>query len=619
MKYLVLIPDGMADVGVAQLDGLTPMQKAYKPCMDALAKESKVGIVSNVPEGMVPESDTANMAILSFDPKVYSRGRSPLEAVSMGIDMLPDETAFRCNLVTLSEEEDQYEDRIMVDHSADEITTAEADELIKALQEHFGNQERKFYTGVSYRHCLIWKNRPDSYPFMRPHDILGQRIRAHLPIAEGGEEYYAFMKESYEVLKDHPVNQARRARGLRPANSAWLWSPGKKPALPSFREKWGIDGVVISAVDLIKGIGLCAGMKSIDVPGATGNVHTNYDGKAQAAIDAFKSGADFVYVHVEGPDECGHRGEIDNKVLSIELIDHKILKPVYEYLINCGDDFKILVLPDHPTPLEIRTHSSEPVPFMLYDSRKEYTGVERFDEQSARMTGISIEHGHDLLDTVIEKSSTNAQSTSDKSQGASSFASNFFDYVEIFVLSITMVLILFTFCARLCRVDGESMKNTFSDGQPLIISDLFYVPDNGDVVVFHQTERFQKPLVKRVIATGGQQVVMSFEKKTIVITDVETGERIDYSDEFATYYNSDKTDFGDQYEWRDNLSSTNSLNAIYNEEDGTYTFTVPEGMLFVMGDNRNFSADSRTIGFIDERTVLGKAIISLKPFTIYTD
>ena len=256
---------------------------------------------------------------------------------------------------------------------------------------------------------------------------------------------------------------------------------------------------------------------------------------------------------------------------------------------------------------------------MLYDSRKEYTGVERFDEQSARMTGISIEHGHDLLDTVIEKSSTNAQSTSDKSQGASSFASNFFDYVEIFVLSITMVLILFTFCARLCRVDGESMKNTFSNGQPLIISDLFYVPDNGDVVVFHQTERFQKPLVKRVIATGGQQVVMSFEKKTIVITDVETGERIDYSDEFATYYNSDKTDFGDQYEWRDNLSSTNSLNAIYNEEDVTYTFTVPEGMLFVMGDNRNFSADSRTIGFIDERTVLGKAIISLKPFTIYTD
>ena len=619
MKYLVLIPDGMADLGVAQLDGLTPMQKANKPCMNALAKESMVGIVSNVPDGMVPESDTANMAILSFDPKVYSRGRSPLEAVSMGIDMKDDETAFRCNLVTLSEDEDQYEDRIMIDHSADEITTAEADELIKALQEHFGNDERTFYTGVSYRHCLIWKNRPDSYPFMRPHDILGQCIKEHLPIAEGGEEYYAFMKESYEVLKDHPVNQARRARGLRPANSAWLWSPGKKPALPSFKDKWGIDGAVISAVDLIKGIGLCAGMRSIDVPGATGNVHTNYDGKAQAAIDAFESGVEFVYVHVEGPDECGHRGEIDNKVLSIELIDQKILKPIYEYLANHGEDFKILVLPDHPTPLAIRTHSSDPVPFMLYDSKKEYSGVDGFDEQSAQLTGINIAHGHDLLDMMIEKNENTISSNQVKKNKAGSLASNFFDYLEIFVLSITMVLILFSFCARLCRVDGESMKNTFDDGQPLIITNLFYTPDNGDVVVFHQTEKYQKPLVKRVIATGGQKVVLSFSEKSLLITD-KNGNKVNFSDEFATYYNRDKTDFGDQYEWHNNLYSIdNPLNADYDEENDTYTFVVPEGMLFVMGDNRNHSADSRSIGFIDERTVLGKVIVRLKPFTIYTD
>ncbi len=619
MKYLVLIPDGMADVAISDLENLTPMQKANKPCMDALAKESLVGIVSNVPEGMVPESDTANMAILSFDPKIYSRGRSPLEAVSMGIDMQPDETAFRCNLVTLSEEQELYEDKIMIDHSADEITTAEADELIKALQEHFGNEERKFYTGVSYRHCLIWKNRPDTYPFMRPHDILGQCIREHLPISEGGEDYYAFMKESYEVLNKHPVNQSRRTRGLRPANSAWLWSPGKKPALPSFHDKWGIDGAVISAVDLIKGIGLCAGMRSIDVPGATGNVHTNYDGKAKAAIEAFESGVEFVYVHVEGPDECGHRGEIDNKVLSIELIDQKILKPVYEYLVSCGDDFKILVLPDHPTPIEIRTHSSDPVPFMLYNSKKEYPGVVGFDEQSARNTGIVVEHGHNLLDSVINKCDHKEPIQQNAAKKASSFATNFFDYLEIFVLSITMVLILFTFCARICRVDGESMKNTFNDGQPLIISNLFYTPDNGDVVVFHQTERYQKPLVKRIIATGGQTVVLNFDEKTVVITDA-SGNKVDFSDEFATFYNRDKTDFGDQYEWRDNLySDDNPLGAVYDEKTGTYTFTVPEGMLFVMGDNRNFSADSRSIGFIDERTVLGKAIISFKPFTIITD
>ena len=621
MKYLVLIPDGMADVKVEKLNDSTPMHYAYKPCMDELAKESMVGMVSNVPEGMVPESDTANMAILSFDPKVYSRGRSPLEAVSMGIDMQADETAFRCNLVTLSEDEDEYEQKIMIDHSADEITTEEADQLIKALQEHFGNDQRTFHTGVSYRHCLIWKNRPDQYPFMRPHDILGQCIAQHLPLAEGGEEYYALMKESYEVLNHHPVNEARRARGLRPANSAWLWSPGKKPTLPSFKEKWGIDGAVISAVDLIKGIGLCAGMQSIDVPGATGNVHTNYDGKAQAAIDAFKSGTDFVYIHVEAPDECGHRGEIENKVLSIELIDKLILKPVSEYLADCGEDYKILVLPDHPTPLEIRTHSSDPVPFMLYDSKKIYDGVDCFDEQSASMTEVVVEHGHDLLEMVIECDNA-VKNPNDKEQKKSGFASGLFDYLEIFVVSIAAVLLLFTFGARLCRVDGGSMKNSFEDGQMLIISNFVYTPDNGDVIVFHQIEYFQKPLVKRVIATGGQTVTINFERKSIEIKNTKTGEPVAFNDEFATYYNPDETDFGDRYAWENNWEHSDlykKVNAVYNEQDGSYTFDVPEGMLFVMGDNRNNSSDSRLLGFIDERTVLGKAIVRVKPFDIYLD
>ena len=402
MKYLVLIPDGMADRPIAALNDRTPMEAAVKPCMDALAARSTVGLVSNVPDGMVPESDTANMAILSFDPKVYSRGRSPLEAISMGLSMAPDETAYRCNVVTISEE-GEYEDKIMLDHSADEITTAEADELIKALEAHFGTDYRHFYTGVSYRHCILWKDGNDTYDFSRPHDIIGRTIREYLPKEEnGGGEFYRLMKESYEVLNHHPVNEARRARGLKPANSAWLWSPGKKPRLPDFTEKWGISGTVISAVDLIKGIGLCAGMKSIDVEGATGNVHTNYDGKAQAAVEAFQGGADLVYVHVEGPDECGHRAETENKVLSIELIDQKILKPVYEYLLATGEDFKILVLPDHPTPIEIRTHSREPVPFFLFDSRKDGAGVDTFTETAAGQTGLYIPDGFTLLDRVIE-------------------------------------------------------------------------------------------------------------------------------------------------------------------------------------------------------------------------
>jgi 2,3-bisphosphoglycerate-independent phosphoglycerate mutase len=343
------------------------------------------------------------MAILSFDPKVYSRGRSPLEAISMGLEMAPDETAYRCNVVTLSDG-GEYEDKIMLDHSADEITTAEADELIKALEAHFGTEYRHFYTGVSYRHCILWKDGNDTYDFSRPHDIIGRCIRDYLPSEEnGGGEFYRLMKESFAVLDQHPVNQARRARGLKPANSAWLWSPGKKPRLPSFTEKWGISGTVISAVDLIKGIGLCAGMQSVDVEGATGNVHTNYDGKAQAAITAFKEGADLVYIHVEGPDECGHRAETDNKVLSVELIDQKILAPVYEYLKNTAEDFKILVLPDHPTPIEIRTHSMEPVPFFLYDSRKDVCGVTSYTEASAAGTGLYIPDGFTLLEKVIEK------------------------------------------------------------------------------------------------------------------------------------------------------------------------------------------------------------------------
>ena len=401
MKYLVLIPDGMADERVEALDNRTPMEAAVKPCMDDLASRSTVGLVSNVPAGMVPESDTANMAILSFDPKVYSRGRSPLEAISMGLEMAPDETAYRCNVVTLSEDED-YEHKIMLDHSADEITTAEADELIKAMEAHFGNDMRHFYTGVSYRHCILWKDGNDTYDFSRPHDIIGREIADYLPKEEnGGGEFYRLMKESYEILNHHPVNEARRARGLKPANSAWLWSPGKKPKLPSFTDKWGIDGTVISAVDLIKGIGLCAGMKSIDVEGATGNVHTNYDGKAQATIQAFEDGADLVYVHVEGPDECGHRAEVENKVLSVELIDQKILAPVYEYLKNKGEAFKIMVLPDHPTPLRIRTHSIDPVPFFIYDSENETSGVSSFSEATASETGLYVPAGHTLMERLI--------------------------------------------------------------------------------------------------------------------------------------------------------------------------------------------------------------------------
>jgi 2,3-bisphosphoglycerate-independent phosphoglycerate mutase len=402
MKYLVLIPDGMADEKIAALGDLTPMEKANKPCTDTLIKSSYVGTVSNVPNGMVPESDTANLAILSYDPKIFSKGRSPLEAVSMGLDMAANETAYRCNVVTVTDDDDTpYENRVILDHSADEISTEEANVLIEALDKALGNELRKFHTGISYRHCLIIKNGNDKYDFARPHDHLGERIGDYLPKVEnGGAEFLEIMKKSFDILNHHPINEARRARGLKPANSAWLWSPGKKPALPSFKEKWGLDGTVISAVDLIKGIGLCAKMKSIDVEGATGNVHTNYIGKANAAINAFKDGADLVYVHVEGPDECGHRAETDNKVIAIEKIDSEILAPIYEYLKSTGEAFKIMILPDHPTPIRTRTHSIDPVPFMIYSSEKKHGGADRFSEADASRTGIYLPKGHDLMELL---------------------------------------------------------------------------------------------------------------------------------------------------------------------------------------------------------------------------
>lgn len=405
MKYLVLLCDGAADYPIEQLGGKTPLAAAKKPTIDKLAQKSTAGIVSNVPEGMVPESDTANLAVMSYDPKQYSKGRSPLEAMSLGIDMKPDETAYRCNVVTLATTDGSfnsdvdYEELVMIDHGADEITTPEADQLIKALQAELGDELRHYYTGVSYRHCLIWKNAPDFKDFMRPHDILGQGIKEYLP----AEPFLSIQKKSYKILKDHPVNVDRIRRGLRPANSAWFWSPGKKPALPSFEEKWGLKASVISAVDLIKGIALCAKMTSVDVEGATGNISTNFYGKGQAAINEFKRGQDYVYIHVEAPDECGHRAETENKILSIEKIDDLILRPVYEYLVSTGEPFRVLILPDHPTPVCRRTHTMDAVPFILYDSEKELSGISSFDEESAKSTSLYLPRGELLMDMMLSQ------------------------------------------------------------------------------------------------------------------------------------------------------------------------------------------------------------------------
>ena len=403
MKYLVMLCDGMADEPNEALGNSTPMEKANKPCMDSLAAKAEVGIVKTVAEGLKPGSDVANLSVLGYEPAVSYSGRSPLEAASIGIDLKDTDVTLRCNLVTLSDDED-YENKTILDYCADDISSEEAKILIEYIQEKLGNDVFRFYPGVSYRHCLVWSNgNPHPGVLTPPHDITGKVITDYIPKGEDVDELYDLMKKSYDLLKDHPVNQARIARGKRPANSIWLWGEGTKPLLDNFSEKFGIKGSMISAVDLLKGIAICAGMNSVDVDGATGYLDTNFDGKCKAAIEEFKNGADLVYVHVEAPDECGHRGEIENKVKAIEMIDEHILGPVVEFLKGY-DDFAVLVCPDHPTPLSIRTHTSTPVPYLIYDSKNEInSGVKVFCEKEARETGNYIEKGFTMMNYFLTK------------------------------------------------------------------------------------------------------------------------------------------------------------------------------------------------------------------------
>ncbi len=403
MKYLVMLCDGMADEPFPSLDNKTPMELAKKDCMDYLASKGEVGTVKTVAEGLKPGSDVANLSVLGYEPAKYYSGRSPLEAASIGIDLKPDDVTLRCNLVTLSDEPN-YEDKTMVDYCSDDISSAEAKILIEYIQEKLGNDEFKFYPGVSYRHCLVWsKGDPQPGTLTPPHDITDRKITEYIPTGRSVDKLYDLMVKSYDLLKDHPVNLDRIKRGKRPANSIWLWGEGTKPALDSFKSKFGKNGSMISAVDLLKGIAICAGMRSVDVEGATGYIDTNFEGKKDAAIEEFKNGQDFVYIHVEAPDECGHRGEAQNKIKAIELIDSLILSPVVDYLKNSGEDFAVLVCPDHPTPLSIKTHSSNPVPYLIYSSKDEKdSGVKTFTEANARATGNHIEKGFTMMEYFLK-------------------------------------------------------------------------------------------------------------------------------------------------------------------------------------------------------------------------
>jgi len=405
MKYIVMLGDGMADFPIPELNNKTPLEYAKKPNIDSLASKSELGLVKTVPDHLNPPgSDIANMSVLGYNPDVYYTGRSPLEAVSMNIQMEEDDLAVRCNLVTLSEDE-PYEEKTMVDYSSDEITTEESTTLIKYIQKELGNEILTFYPGISYRHCLIYKIKGEnvSLKCTPPHDISGKSIKNYLPKAPESEILLEYMKKSYTLLNNHPINVSRKNRGLHPANSIWFWGEGRKPGLSDFFMEHNVKGAIVSAVDLLKGIAKCAGMEVINVEGATGNINTNFEGKGIAALDFLKNRGDFVYIHVEAPDESGHRHEIENKVKAIELIDEKIVGPILRELRG-KYDFKMLVMPDHPTPLSLMTHTHDAVPYMIYDSTNELCNDDktiRYTEECAKKTGVYIKEGYKLMSRFI--------------------------------------------------------------------------------------------------------------------------------------------------------------------------------------------------------------------------
>lgn len=400
MKYVVVLGDGMADEPIEALSGKTPLEYANTPMMDELSKKSEIGMVHTIPDGMNPGSDTANLSVLGYDPKKYYSGRSPLEALSIGIPMKDTDIALRCNIVTISEDDVPFEEKTIIDHSSSEISTEDCAVLLEAVRKELETEIYKFYVGTSYRHCLIW-DKGEVVELTPPHDVLGQVIGKHLP---SDKALYEMMKKSYDILVNHPLNIERKKQGLNPANCCWFWGAGTKPMLSSFEEKTGKKGMMISAVDLLKGIAVGAGMGVVEVEGANGGLHTNYEGKTQAAVKALtEDGYDFAYIHVEAPDEMGHQGSVEKKVQAIEYLDSRVIAPLVESLKAKNIDFRMLVLPDHPTPIRVRTHTADNVPFMLYDSTSEQSKAWNYNEKEGRESGNYIAKGHEIIDYLFSK------------------------------------------------------------------------------------------------------------------------------------------------------------------------------------------------------------------------
>lgn len=404
MKYITILTDGMADYPIESIDGMTPMEKAYKPNMNKLASKGVVGMVSTIPAELSPGSDVANLAVMGYDPLLCYTGRSPLEAASIGVKLNENDITFRCNLVTLSDEPN-YTDKTMLDYSSDEISTEDAHILMKAIAEQLDTDTMKFYGGTSYRHLLVYQNGSVNCNLTPPHDISDRKVTEYLPKGENSEVLLHVMQRSHEILKNHPLNQERIRRGLHPANSLWIWGQGSRPELENFNQRFNLKAGVIAAVDLIKGIAKTAGMKVYEVEGATGGIETNFSGKAQACVKALlEDDMDYIYLHIESPDECGHKGDLNAKIHSIETIDREVVGYIVESLKQANVDFRLLVTPDHPTPISIKTHARDPIPFFIYDSTEEASNeITCYCEKEAKQTGILVEKGYTLINKLLNR------------------------------------------------------------------------------------------------------------------------------------------------------------------------------------------------------------------------
>ncbi|MBO4355894.1 MAG: signal peptidase I [Clostridia bacterium] len=603
MKYCMIIPEGMADVRYQSLGNRTPLEYAKTEAIEELQSKSEIGTVRTIPEWVEPTSVNADLSVLSYmeDGKRYGMG--PFEAIGAGVPMTANDIAYRCSLITLSESDEGFTDRKVIDYSGGEISTEEATSLFKALNEGLGIHNVSFYPGKGFRGIMVIRNADKVYDFPSPQDIAGTPIGGYFIDTKEDEDspdLIRVMEKSFEILNNHPINAERKQKGLRPANAIWLWSGGGTVNLIPFKQKHGISGAIIGADNLIRGIGIAAGMNAPKVEGATGNLASDFNAKAHAAIEEFRSGTDFVCVHIEATDECGHHGNAKMKAEVIERIDKEIVAPVYSYLKECGENFRMIILSNIATPCNARIHSISPVPYLLYksdvpaDNSKEFSEYAECDE---------VKEGKDIMNMLIEE---NAQSDKkEKDQKPGKFAVGLFDWIELFACAMICVIIALTFFFRHSPVWGSSMyptlmgKSTYTTETTLtkgydvlVMSNLFYKPTKGDIVVIQEPTQPTEPIVKRIIATEGDSIIINFNTWEVTVNGTVLDEP------YVNYIEGVK------------LTSQNLIPDSNNCWEGL----VPAGKIFVLGDNRLNSKDSRSFGFIDERYIIGKVLFRILPF-----